>query len=881
MPETAPDPRWSALNDALEQLLELDPADRPEALAALPPALRRDAEAALAAIDRQTILDLIAAEAAARPARTDDPAALVGRRIGGFRLQRLLGIGGMSWVYDAERQQGGGLQRVALKRLRPDIVSDRLRRRFLDEQRIVAALQHPGIARMIAAGVDDDGVPWLATELVSGESLLAWCDARALPLDDRLQLFGKICAAVGAAHRALIIHRDLKPANILVDQHGEPRLLDFGISRLLEPGADTEPGTRGDWRLLTPEYAAPEQLSGAPPTTAVDVYALGVILHELVCGQRPVTALYRQDDQGALRPASACIDADAAARRGTTPDALRRRVRGDLDAIIATTLAFDPARRYASAMALARDLEAHRLGHPVQARPGGALDRALRFIRRNALASTFAALALLASIAGVASLMLESARRERALARAEAVEHFLVGLFESASLSTREVAHQPVSTLLAQGAQDAARMADTQPALGGRLLWVIGQAQDHLDLIDPALQSYSGAIEAAGRAGDALTEANARIGLAWVLVRTGRTPEVTLDQLESAIALLRRHHPDSAALARALGVLASARLNLHQPDAAEQLLGEAIALADAHAPDSAEVVLLRTTLGAQLQLSGRLDEAIGLQRTALELARERFGPSHLQTNLVAVRLAQALGRQGALHAADQLMDETTRHLDVLFPPHHSDRAAWLTERARIAGLLGRTAQADQLLDDALAIARGRDDMDGILVHAITLHQAALRERQGRVDEALALAERAHADLAQRTEPPFAFLCAAIGFTARRLFEDGRTADARARLATGDGCGNDLGEARARALWADGRHDDAMAAYTALLAGPDRASTTPVATLPQRLRYARLLLDAGRDAQAVQQLDAALELCRRHDLDAHADCRAAATLRGEA
>src|SRR5690606_3086450 len=251
------DARWRRLAETLEQLLDSDPQAREAELARLPSWLASEARAALAAISEADDFDDLAM-ATTGPATSDADAeakaeALIGRRVGGFELQGLLGQGGMAFVYLAEREQGGARQRVALKWLRPDRVSTPLRQRFLAEQRIVARLEHPGIARLIAAGVDD-GVPWLATELIEGEPLLAWCDARRLPTGARIDCFVRVCEAVDAAHRALIVHRDLKPGNILVDADGEPRLLDFGISRLLDSDDDAA-RTRAEWRLLTPEYA--------------------------------------------------------------------------------------------------------------------------------------------------------------------------------------------------------------------------------------------------------------------------------------------------------------------------------------------------------------------------------------------------------------------------------------------------------------------------------------------------------------------------------------------------------------------------------------------------------------------------------------------------
>ena len=313
----------------------------------------------------------------------------VAQRIGPFRLIAELGQGGMGTVYLAERDAHFA-QRVAVKLIRRGLHLDReLVRRFVDERQMLASLEHPGIARLLDGGVTDDGLPWFAMELVDGEPVDRFCDGRRLSIDERLELFRTIAAAVHYAHQRGIIHRDLKPSNILVRADGTVKLLDFGVAKLLAPNDDvTGPLTRTGARLLTPEFASPEQIRGDPVTPASDVYALGVLLYELLTGRRPyrVTGRTPHDleravlEQEPTPPSATALEepsssesslapaAERARLRRTTPDALRERLQGGLDAIVLQALAKVPGDRYASVDAFADDIRRLLHGEAVSAR---------------------------------------------------------------------------------------------------------------------------------------------------------------------------------------------------------------------------------------------------------------------------------------------------------------------------------------------------------------------------------------------------------------------------------------------------------------------------------------------------------------------------------
>ncbi len=400
----------AGLDELLDALLLLDSEARLQWLDVhcADAGMRAAALEILAAAEKPGLVDRVRARLAA------DDGQVADRCIGDYRLLRKLGAGGMATVYLAERDLGDATQCVALKLMRNGLYDSTQQALFRREQKILASLEHPGIARLIDAGLTEADVPYLVMEFVDGVAFDRYCEQRALALDARLKLFLRVCDAVAYAHRNLIVHRDLKPSNILVTSEGVLKLLDFGIAKFLDESADA---TRTELRRMTPGYAAPEQSGDGPITTATDVYALGVILHELLTGSRPA----RRSDGTLMRPSNALEPS-----RGRE----RRLLRGDLDSIALRALHVDPDKRYANARELAADIERHLDGRPVQARPDRWSYRSMRFLQRNRIAaSAAAAIALVLVAATVVSL------RQAQLARMEAEralrsKEFLVGTFE-------------------------------------------------------------------------------------------------------------------------------------------------------------------------------------------------------------------------------------------------------------------------------------------------------------------------------------------------------------------------------------------------------------------------------------------------------------------
>src|SRR5690606_18846000 len=360
-----------------------------------------------------------------------------GARIGPYRLERLLGEGGMGQVWLAARADGLYERRVALKLLRPGLADPRLRQRFDREREILARFAHPYIARLLDAGIDREGQPYLALEYVQGEPLTGYCQSHRLDIPARLDLFRQVCDAVSHAHANLIVHRDLKPSNILVTAAGHVRLLDFGIAKLLDVEPLPVEQTRTGVRTFTLHYAAPEQIRGEPVTTMTDVYSLGVVLYELLTGSKPYR-LKRQTDAEweeailageLLRPSQAAARAEPELARPYAPARLAHELAGDLDNIVLKALARQPDRRYVSAEALSHDLLCYLRGRPVRARGEGVGYRLGKYLSRHRWQLAAAAM-VVASLVASSAFTWHKARKENdALARSQAVLTFVGNLF--------------------------------------------------------------------------------------------------------------------------------------------------------------------------------------------------------------------------------------------------------------------------------------------------------------------------------------------------------------------------------------------------------------------------------------------------------------------
>ena len=402
--------RWKQVRELFDAATEMPPSQRAEFLASTADTeLRREVEALLRAYDESS--DLLEEPAAARLAPMLDVTNaewMAGRMVGHYRLIRRIGSGGMGAVYEAARADREYEKRVAIKLIKPGAYGHTVLHRFLNERQVLAELDHPNIARLLDGGTTPEGMPYLVMEYVDGTPIDRYCDAHRLNITERIDLFRRVCDAVHYAHKNLIIHRDIKPANILVTSAGVPKLLDFGIAKLLDPSMGvTTHGLTADAVPMTPEYASPEQVLGQTVTTASDLYALGVLLYHLLTGhspyrldawtaprlfhaiteskpERPSEAVLRREEYKTSDESLRVIDpVEVAAARRSTVDRLHRRLRGDLDTIILTALRKEPERRYPSVERMSEDLRLHLAGHPISARGDSLAYRTSKFIARH------------------------------------------------------------------------------------------------------------------------------------------------------------------------------------------------------------------------------------------------------------------------------------------------------------------------------------------------------------------------------------------------------------------------------------------------------------------------------------------------------------------
>jgi len=446
--------RWHEIKDKLDAVLKLAPEQRPaylDQVSTADPELRRELESLIASHEQAgtDFLNVPPPQAAADPIapnnlNPDHREPMIGRRLGTYEIVEQIGAGGMGEVYRAIRADDQYRKQVAIKLLRAGQNSDFVIRRFKNERQILASLDHPNIARLLDGGTTEEGVPYFVMELIEGQPITEYCDSRNLPIVERLKRFTSVCSAVQYAHQRLIVHRDIKPSNILVTHEGMPKLLDFGIAKIVDTDSGTGPATLTIFRALTPGYASPEQVKGEPITTVSDVYALGVVLYELLTGQHPYSAPGSTPHQIARavcevdpeKPSTVVRRTEGSpspggrttVRSGTTvplgessADRLSKRLSGDLDNIVLMALRKEPERRYASVDKFAEDLRRHLANLPVFARKDTAGYRISKFVARHKAGVAATAAAIIILIVGIVATLREAqiAREQASIARSQ------------------------------------------------------------------------------------------------------------------------------------------------------------------------------------------------------------------------------------------------------------------------------------------------------------------------------------------------------------------------------------------------------------------------------------------------------------------------------
>jgi serine/threonine-protein kinase len=751
--------RWQQIKVILDEALEQEEPERAGFIAAACQGdgeLRREVES-LAASETE-IGDFI--ETPVFRIRLDEVEPLaVGERIGPWRIVREIGRGGMGAVYLAERADQEFEQRVAIKVVRRGMDTDEIVRRFRSERQILAHLDHPNIAKLFDGGTTDDGRPYFVMEYVEGRPIDEFCAERKLSVRERLELFQRVCAAIHFAHQNLIVHRDLKPGNILVTADGVPKLLDFGIAKLLDPTQEPFALTRLDLRPMTPEYASPEQVRGEPITTASDVYSLGVLLYLLLTGQRP----YRPTtDPQALadaicktepvRPSSAIARAGEVKEPSGETKLLRRQLAGDLDNIVLMAMRKEPQRRYASADQLSNDIERYLEGLPVTARKDTLAYRTRKFVGRHKVGVTLAAAALLLIVGFSITATLLWQRAERARERSQAVVTFLVDLSSAPDPKLSHGVDITARELLDRGVKKMDQSFTGQPELRADLMSTMGTVYLNLGSWDRAKQLFETALDLHRKT---LGKNDPRIAndlhnLASTLRYLGK--DSAAEPLVYEALQLQRQRGDTRNIeyARGLTNLAAILDAKGDFDQAERLYKEglvikrtlpnvdrdiAISLNNlgklaqtrgdfptagkyyreslairrklAGGQPDPDVAIALNNLASLLQDQGNLADAEIDYRESLALRRELYAGPNSKVAGSLSNLGNLLQARGDFAGAESCFREALSIADQTLPPDHPSRGVFLRNLASVLPSEGKAAEAEPLVREALAIFRAK------------------------------------------------------------------------------------------------------------------------------------------------------------------------------
>jgi len=619
------------------------------------------------------------------PEREDD---FAGRQFGAYQIIREIGRGGLGAVYLAARADDEFQKQVAIKVVRRGLDTDDILRRFRAERQILAQLEHPNIGRLIDAGSTEEGLPYFVMEHVDGQPITGYCDAHKLSTTERLELFRLVCGAVTYAHQHLVIHRDIKPSNILVSSDGAPKLLDFGIAKVLHAADPLAALTMTGGRAMTPDYASPEQVRGEPITTSTDIYSLGVLLYELLTGQKPyrLTAHTPEElsraviDQIPERPSTALVRTQQSEVRN------QKSLRGDLDNIILMAMRKEPARRYSSTAQLSGDIERHQRGLPVIARKDTFSYRAEKFIRRNTIAVAAAVLVLLSLIGGTAIAVAQARRAtvhariaeeqrdaaHRASVRAEKTSRFMQSFLSNANPNWYARGNGRRDVTVREAIDDAVGRMDTEladePEVRGDLHHTIGEIHRVAGEPESALNHFQLSLDSYRQAyGDqhpkvAMALYYVSVGVGWIDPRKQEAEPL----LRQGIAMMRKTDPE----------------NINLPYMLQHLATQ--------------------IMSAERQPTGEADlaEAESLLLEAKPLFVRYYGEDHLATLSADSSFATLAYTRGDLAQAETMREETLRRFRQVEEGGYS-HIRGLFHLAQVKLARGKSTEAETLFEQAV------------------------------------------------------------------------------------------------------------------------------------------------------------------------------------
>lgn len=777
------EPDFDRLNATFDQVLRMEGRERDRFIADLmqeEPALAVAVERLLAADAHPD--DLLRGPIGRIAASVGDPGNdyWVGRRLGAYRVLRRIATGGMGAVFLAERTDGQFEQQVALKVMGAQLLAADAVARFRDERQILANLNHPNIAQLLDGGTTETDLPYLVMEYIPGVAIDRYCDEQRLDLRARLALFQTVCDAVDYAHRKLVVHRDIKPSNVLVTADGVPKLVDFGIAKLLDAGAAAAgKATVAGQRPMTPVYASPEQVRGEPVSIATDVYSLGVLLYKLLSGRLPFRLPFRESrelpselsrlilEQEPSRPSAAVLtptdwpdeptEAVIGASRRTTAARLRSQLAGDLDNIVLGALRKEPERRYRSAREFAQDVARYLDHQPVLVRGDAWSYRVRKFIRRH-LGGLATATAVMITVVGLVGFYTYRLAEQRDLAErerntADAVADYLVGIFNVADPTESRGEALSARQMLDRASQQLAGAPVDDTATRARFLFTLGRVYDRLGVRDVGQRYFEEALElqrqALGADDPALADTLRELG-AVLLDESGH--EEASQKLDEAIAIYRKRYGAShASIADALLVKA---LHAEQQGNMENALALCEQAGDMAAAEGASL-LHASTLSCQGRLHSQLDRfdvADELFRRAAGIYRATSGddhPSLLQT------LSDWAGvdyyRGDFLAAAERVGELITIHERVLGADHPTVAMSLLNQAAAYR-MASAYEPAGDAVERAIAIVREKIGTDSRAMTSGLHTLAEVRRQQGNAGEAERLLNQA-LEIQRRILPP--------------------------------------------------------------------------------------------------------------------------------
>lgn len=722
--------RWNRIQSLFEKALELDPSARENFLkheCGDDKELFDEVVTLISADEKQhSIFSGSAGDYIAH-----DDANLDGKIFGSYRTIKQIGSGGMGSVYLAERIDGHFEQKVALKIVKPGMNSNEIVRRFEDERQILARLQHPNIARLLDGGISDSGLPYFTLEYVEGKPITDYCDENNLTIEERLELFKKVCEAVLYAHQNLVIHRDIKPGNILVQEDGTVKLLDFGIAKVFEDDESQKNLTRTGLRIMTPEYASPEQVRGEPVSTATDIYSLGLILYQLLTGcppyevtstsalemERIICLTEPQKPSTMISKILSSPDSNQKSspgfisqKRKTTILKLRKRISGDLDNICLMAIRKEPGRRYSSIAQFITDIDNHLTGLPVIARKSTASYRAKKFIRRHKAGVIVAASAVLI-VAILTTVYFIQLAEERDKAQLEAekskkVSEFLTGIFQLSDPEYSKGESITARELLDNGVKRIENELSDQPEVLANMLGVMGNVYKNLGLYPNALillqRAYSINDSLLGsRSPETAKSLNDLAGINFVMGEYGPA----IEKFNKAIAIRKSiYGEESLETAESKNDLAMVLREEGDYEEAEILLNASLSVRKKFlSSGSPEVAQSMNNLGLLKDDLGKYDEAKKLFEESLKIKEKLYGKIHPSVTETMGNLAFLLRQMGEYDEASKLFNETLEIDKKLFGDIHPAISTDLYNIASITALIGDLNSAEKLYTEVLEL----------------------------------------------------------------------------------------------------------------------------------------------------------------------------------